>query len=140
MCEADPVTKRMDYFGPIVNRAARISGAADGGQITVSRDVVNEIQDVYDSLEQQVAVLEEVDGVEDPALAAEAALEAEEKLGPHISQLRKIGFRISYMGEKKLKGELFSLFFSNAKERSRRVHSPFANFHLLHPFSPFFRS
>lgn len=105
VCEADPITKRMDYFGPIVNRAARISGAADGGQITVSRDVVTEIQDVYDSLEAQVAVLEEAGGEEEQAEAAEAALEAEEKLGPHISQLRKLGFRISYMGEKRLKGE-----------------------------------
>ncbi|SPO26130.1 probable Adenylate cyclase [Ustilago trichophora] len=28
VCEADPITRRMDYFGPMVNRAARISGAA----------------------------------------------------------------------------------------------------------------
>lgn len=35
LCDPDMVTGRMDYFGPIVNRAARVQGCADGGQIAL---------------------------------------------------------------------------------------------------------
>ena len=33
--ERDPVTKRMDFYGPAVNRAARVEGQADGGQFLI---------------------------------------------------------------------------------------------------------
>ena len=35
----DPLTGRMDYFGPVVNKAARVSGSAVGGQVVVSGEV-----------------------------------------------------------------------------------------------------
>lgn len=44
-CEEDPVTKRMDYFGPMVNRSARVEGVAHGGQIVLSSDVWEEVKD-----------------------------------------------------------------------------------------------
>lgn len=43
VCEPDPITHRMDYFGPMVNRSSRISGTAAGGQIMCSADVLREI-------------------------------------------------------------------------------------------------
>ncbi|KAK6996951.1 adenylate cyclase [Favolaschia claudopus] len=43
LCETDPITNRMDYFGPIVNRSSRIEGSAAGGHIMCSSDVVREI-------------------------------------------------------------------------------------------------
>lgn len=44
VCEPDPITRRMDYFGPMVNRAARVSAVADGGQITVSADFISKVK------------------------------------------------------------------------------------------------
>ncbi|TFK44092.1 hypothetical protein BDQ12DRAFT_701704 [Crucibulum laeve] len=41
--EPDPITHRMDYFGPMVNRSARINGSAAGGQIMCSAEVIREI-------------------------------------------------------------------------------------------------
>jgi adenylate cyclase len=100
VCEVDPTTLRMDYFGPMVNRAARICGAADGGQICVSSDVVSEIK-----------ALESMLTNEEPST----------KLPRDVRLLKKIGFSIVEMGEKKLKGlekaEILSLVFPNSLKR-----------------------
>lgn len=48
ICQADPVTGRMDYFGPMVNRSARVSGAAHGGQTLITAAVHQVSTDVLE--------------------------------------------------------------------------------------------
>jgi len=43
VCEPDPTTNRMDYLGPVANRAARISSVADGGEIFISSEAMEEV-------------------------------------------------------------------------------------------------
>eukprot|EP01012_Entosiphon_sulcatum_P003727 TRINITY_DN11299_c0_g1_i2.p1 TRINITY_DN11299_c0_g1~~TRINITY_DN11299_c0_g1_i2.p1 ORF type:complete len:931 (+),score=146.26 TRINITY_DN11299_c0_g1_i2:21-2813(+) len=44
-CEKDPKSGRMDYFGRMVNKAARVGGLGKGGQIVISDDVLRSIGD-----------------------------------------------------------------------------------------------
>lgn len=53
VCEADPITGRMDYLGSMVNRSSRISAVAEGGQITVSRDVIELIEELLNGGEEE---------------------------------------------------------------------------------------
>ena len=94
VCEVDPVNNRMDYFGPMVNRAARISGAADGGQILVSRDVINELEHLFSMYDNR----NEVDINDDEAPPPEGT-------GPRdVVFLRRLGLGIIAMGERRLRG------------------------------------
>jgi class 3 adenylate cyclase len=43
-CRPHPTTGAMDYYGPMVNRAARINGAAYGGQVLASSAIVKAIR------------------------------------------------------------------------------------------------
>ncbi|KAG1738794.1 nucleotide cyclase, partial [Suillus lakei] len=42
-CELDPITRRMDYPGSMLNRSARICASALGGQIMCGSDVICEL-------------------------------------------------------------------------------------------------
>lgn len=44
VCEPDIITRRMDYFGPMVNKTARVCAVADGGEITLTLDCLNELK------------------------------------------------------------------------------------------------
>ena len=98
VCEVDPVTKRMDYFGPMVNRASRISSVADGGQITVSSDFIAEIQRLLET---------HIEGDRSNSTGSEEQY-SEDQLSQAIRQeLRSLssqGFEVKDLGERRLKG------------------------------------
>ncbi|KAI0644684.1 hypothetical protein C8Q79DRAFT_1001946 [Trametes meyenii] len=85
VCEPDPVTGRMDYFGPMVNRAARVNAVAAGGQIMCSADVIKEIN---------ARILDAGPDTEFSYLQPAVAIDA----------IRAMGVQIFPVGEVKLKG------------------------------------
>ena len=47
IAQPDPASGRTDYFGPVVNRAARVSAAGHGGQILLSEAAHNAARDTF---------------------------------------------------------------------------------------------
>lgn len=88
-CERDPITRRMDYYGPMVNRAARINASADGGQLMASQDVIGEI----------TAIREYLDALDEEGLS-----DLPPEMKREVQELRRIGLEVKDMGERKLKG------------------------------------
>lgn len=97
VCEHDPVTRRMDYFGPMVNKTSRISSTADGGQIAVSADFISEIQRCLENYSEteQPASSTPLDDLDDPSA---------ENIRRELRSLSSQGFEVKPMGERKLKG------------------------------------
>ncbi|PHH54283.1 Adenylate cyclase [Ceratocystis fimbriata CBS 114723] len=95
--ETDPVTRRMDYFGPMVNKAARVSGVADGGQITVSTDFIQEIQRSLEAFQEDQSMLAD----DEDTFDEETYLPSIRK---DLRSLSSQGFEVKEMGERKLKG------------------------------------
>ena len=98
VCEQDPITRRMDYFGPMVNKSARVSSVADGGQITVSSDFIAEVQRTLEGYadEERRDSIGSQDTVNDDPLSNQVRRE--------LRQLSSQGFEVKDLGEKKLKG------------------------------------
>ena len=44
MCQPDPITDRMDYFGQMVNKSARIGSVANPAQNLVSKQVAMDLE------------------------------------------------------------------------------------------------
>jgi adenylate cyclase len=98
VCENDPVTKRMDYFGPMVNKASRISSVADGGQIAVSTDFISEIQRYWEAFP---------DSDRSGSTGSEETFENDlfaQTIRRELNSLSLQGYEIKDMGERKLKG------------------------------------
>ncbi|KAH8810132.1 adenylate cyclase-like protein [Flagelloscypha sp. PMI_526] len=96
ICEREPHTKRMDYFGPMVNCAARIQANARGGQIACSTDIVREI----------MAKIHETG-----PLTPYSEFQSEQA----IEKIKALGAEVIEVGEVKLKGlaatELLSIVY-----------------------------
>lgn len=98
VCEVDPVTKRMDYFGPMVNRASRISSVADGGQITVSSDFIAEIQRLLET---------HIEGDRNNSAGSDEAYGDDvnnQLIRQELRSLSSQGFEVKDLGERRLKG------------------------------------
>ncbi|KAG7871095.1 hypothetical protein KL916_004461 [Ogataea parapolymorpha] len=97
VCERDIVTKRMDYFGPMVNRASRVSSVADGGQIAMSTDFYYEFEKLRNLHEQVKSGAGDISQVYGSKTLGQI-------LESQMNQVDQIGWVEESIGSRKLKG------------------------------------
>lgn len=97
VCERDPVTDRMDYFGPMVNRASRISAVADGGQVFVSSDFMSDMQ-------RNLELFADRERAASTGSEESFSMDLGDNIRRELQQLNSQGFVIKDQGERKLKG------------------------------------
>lgn len=117
--ETDVITKRMDYFGPMVNRTARISAVADGGEITLSSDFLLEVRQLeaaHKKVQEENVSIAEAYGDSDLGYAVDR----------DVSMLKNLGWVVHDLGEMKLKGlenpELISVAYPKSLQGRWQYH------------------
>ncbi|KAI9252732.1 hypothetical protein EDC94DRAFT_662874 [Helicostylum pulchrum] len=108
--ERNPITQRMDYFGPVVNKASRICNAADGGQICVSSDVIAALRNFPSMFDEDAEHL-----LNNPTESNDS-FSGSFPVSRDLLQLKQLGFHVVELGERRLKGletpETLSLVYS----------------------------
>lgn len=131
VCELDMVTRRMDYFGPMVNRTSRIESSADGGQIAMSSDFLRKLKklnQIHEQIQNGELTLEE---------AYEGNVRAGQIIEKELAALDERGYSFFELGERKLKGletpEMITLGFSKNLEIRYEIFKKKSNRDIEYP-------
>lgn len=109
VCNWNDVIQRMDYLGPMVNRAARFIQVTEGGQIVVSEEFLLQLQNELEAAKNESSVAETGSGSSsDPTVDADNKAESVD-LGTLRSKkdqkkLTHQQFEVQLLGEHEFKG------------------------------------